>query len=240
VLKHRIIPTLLWDGVQCVKPVSFERPYRKLGSMEQYIQVMERRNIDELIILDIEATAKNRPPDFDKLRAFCDNLYCPVTYGGGICTLDHIRDALSNGADKVAIRHQINIIPKAVDKFGAQAIVGVIDYCNRPPHPILPMQTIDETAIYLESLGVGEILLTDTQQDGMMEGYNLELIELVTSAVDIPVIANGGCGEPVHMLQALEAGASAVAAGSMFLYTEYTPRDCARDLIEWGQDVRLA
>ena len=231
-LKNRIIPTLLWDGVQCVKPVSFERPYRKLGSMEQYIQVMERRNIDELIILDIEATAKNRPPDFDKLRTFCNNLYCPVTYGGGISSLDHIRDALSNGADKVAIRHRLDIVPQAVKKFGAQAIVGVLEFCEQDVR-------LDNSAIYLESIGVGEILLTDANRDGMMEGYNLDAIEIVSQAVNIPIIANGGCGEPVHMLQALEAGASAVAAGSMFLYTEFTPRDCARDLIEWGQDVRL-
>jgi len=238
-LKHRIIPTLLWDGMQCVKPVSFERPYRKLGTMEQYIRVIETRNVDELIIIDIEATPKGRPPNYVKLRQFCDNLYCPVTYGGGIRTLDDIRNALSNGADKVAIRHQIDIIPKAVEKFGAQAIVGVIDYCDRRNHPTLPMQPIDETSIYLESLGVGEILLTDTQKDGMMEGYNLALIELVSETVDIPVIANGGCGEPKHMLQALEAGASAVAAGSMFLYTEHTPRSCAEQLTEWGCDVRL-
>jgi len=202
--------------------------------MEQYIQVMERRNIDELIILDIEATPKEREPNFVKLRQFCDNLYCPVTYGGGIRTLDHIRTALSSGADKVAIRTCDDIMREAAEKFGSQAIVAVMDIDSYDGPEILGF-----FAQMLERMGAGEILLTDVPRDGTLEGYNIELIEAVSDAVDIPVIANGGCGEPVHMLQALEAGASAVAAGSMFLYTEYTPRDCARELIEWGQDVRL-
>jgi cyclase len=199
--------------------------------MEQYIRVIETRNVDELIILDIEATPKGRPPNYVKLRQFCDNLYCPVTYGGGIRTLDDIRDALSNGADKVAIKTHLDIIPKAAEKFGSQAIVAVLDNSVET--------AIGCDAAWCEDQGAGEILLTCRASDGTMDGYNLNLIEHAVMAVDIPVIANGGCGEPVHMLQALEAGASAVAAGSMFLYTEETPRTCAEKLTEWGCNVRL-
>lgn len=230
-LKKRIIPTLLWDGIQCVKPVAFERPYRKLGAMEQYVRVIEHRNVDELIIIDIEATPNKRKPNFVRLRQFCDNLYCPVTYGGGISTLDDIRDALNNGADKVAIKTHSELIYQGSRKFGSQAIVAVLDDSIET--------VVGCDAQRCRDQGAGEILLTCYVSDGLMEGYNLNLIQEASDAVDIPVIANGGCGEPVHMLQALEAGASAVAAGSMFLYTEETPRSCAEKLTEWGCDVRL-
>lgn len=233
-LKKRIIPILLWDGLQAVKPISFQRPYRKLGSMEQYVQVMERRGIDELIIIDIEATPHKRKPNFVKLRQFCDNLYCPVTYGGGINSLEDISMALNNGADKVAIKTRIDLLPRAARKFGKQALIYALDTYHN--------ETIEETmcrAVQAEHQGAGEILLTDTLLDGTMTRYNLDLIEAVSEALDIPVISNGGCGEPVHMLQAFEAGASAAAAGSMFLFTEHTPKSCAKQLTEWGADVRI-
>lgn len=235
-LKHRIIPVLLTDGNgQCVKPVAFERPYRKLGTMEQYIRVMESRNVDELIIIDIEATVQGREPDFAKLRSWCNNLFCPVTYGGGIRTLDHIRLALENGADKVAIKNQWLkhplFIKTAIQKFGAQAIVMVLDVHTDELLPDFPWHIFNE--------GAGEILLTDVSLDGTMEGYNNALIHEVSSQLSSPVVALGGCGEPVHMHQALEAGASAVAAGSMFLYTDHTPRSCAEFLSEMGNAVRV-
>lgn len=234
-LKHRTIPVLLTDGNgQCVKPIAFGRPYRKLGTMEQYIQIIERRNVDELIIIDIEATAQGRKPNFAKLRSWCDNLFCPVTYGGGISTLDHIRLALENGADKVAIKSAYNIIPEASNKFGKQAIVGVIDSFDEYDEYYYGWSA----SRYFEKLGVGEILLNDQNSDGKMKGYNIELIKQAKGVL-IPTVILGGCGEPVHMHQALAAGASAVAAGSMFLFTEHTPRSCAEFLNEMGHPVRL-
>jgi cyclase len=197
---------------------------------------MERRNIDELIIIDIEATPKQIRPNYVKLRQFCDNLYCPVSYGGGISSLDDIRDALNNGADKVCIKDSFyEIVEQAANKFGAQCIVAVLD-----THTSTTLdEEIIEIAKGMERRGAGEILLTDTQLDGTMIGYNLLLIEKICKAVNIPVIANGGCGSPEHMAQALDAGASAVAAGSMFLYTEHTPKSCAEYLKERGHAVRV-
>ncbi len=202
--------------------------------MEQYIQVMERRNIDELILIDIEATNKGVKPNFRQLRRFCDNLYCPVTYGGGIHSLDDIKEALNNGADKVAVRNK-PLMKQASEKFGAQCIVAVWE----EDATRVTSDEIEENLDWYHLNGVGEILLVDTLLDGTMEGYSLHLIKMVSEISNIPIIACGGCGEPVHMLQALEAGASAVAAGSMFLYTEHTPRSCAEELTQWGQDVRL-
>ena len=236
-LKHRIIPVLLTDGKgQCVKPVVFERPYRKLGTMEQYINVIETRNVDELIIIDIEATAQKRKPDYAKLRNWCSNLFCPVTYGGGISTLDDIRLALENGADKVAIKSNYSIMKEGAYKFGSQAIVGVIDSYDSYDSYDNYYYAWSQARLFTEH-GAGELIVTDENKDGVMEGYNTDLIRHIVSKM--PVVALGGCGEPEHMAQALDAGASAVAAGSMFLYLDITPKDCARYLNEKGYKVRL-
>lgn len=235
-LKYRVIPVLLTDGTgQCVKPVAFSRPYRKLGTMEQYIRVMENRNIDELIIIDITASEQQREPNFEKLRSWCDNLFCPVTYGGGISSIRHIETALRNGADKVAIKRNNLIIEEASRKFGSQAIVGVVD---SPDDRFDYIMDISAAMMYEEE-GAGEILLTGMQYDGKLEGYNQELIHVVTREVSIPVIALGGCGVASDMYMAISNGASAVAAGSMFLYTDITPKDCARMLDELGVPARV-
>jgi len=234
-LKTRIITTLLWDGTNCVKPITFGRPYRKLGPILQYVKVADRRNIDELILIDICATAESRRPDVAEISAIASHLFCPLTVGGGINSLDDISNLLrSGGADKVAIKSATGIIPEAARKFGAQSIVGVIDH-----DPSFPLEWTAQYARKLQAQGCGEILLTDTRCDGKLSGYNLVLIDAVTRVVDIPVIASGGCGEPDHMLQAIRNGADAVAAGSMFLYTENTPRICAEYLNSEKIPVRI-
>jgi imidazole glycerol-phosphate synthase subunit HisF len=233
-LKTRIITTLLWDGTNCVKPVAFCRPYRKLGPILQYLKVADRRNIDELILIDICATTEERAPLFAEISEITKNCFYPVTIGGGISALYDVAELLRNGADKVAIRTATQIIPTASKKFGAQAIVGVIDYDKT-----FPLDWVASYAAELEARGCGEILLTDTDYDGRMRGYNLELIDRVTRAVTIPVIASGGCGDPDDMLRAIRHGAHAVAAGSMFLYTDYTPKICAEYLDSEKIPVRL-
>lgn len=243
-LKHRVIPTLLTDGVQCVKPVAFQRPYRKLNTMTSYIQVMERRNIDELIIIDIEATPNKREPNYALIRSFADKLFMPLCVGGGIHHLDHIKKLLDNGADKVCINSGVrkeDFIYHASRRFGSQAIVwslDVTDGCIRSNDEICNI-SLKEACENMQEAGVGEILLTDTHSDGVMDGYSYSLIKRISSYVTIPVIANGGCGEPEHMAKALLAGASAVAAGSMFLYTEHTPKDCVEYLNAKEFAVRL-
>lgn len=226
---------MLTDGTGvCVKPIAFERPYRKLGTMEQYVNTMESRDVDELIIIDIEATKEGRKPNYEKLRSWCNNLFCPVTYGGGISSLDDIRLALENGADKVAIKTNNLIIGPASRKFGAQAIVAVIDVDVKDQ-----WHNVAEYAMVVEQDGAGEILLTDMERDGKLDGYFNQLIGYISEMVSIPVISLGGCADPSHMAEALDAGASAVAAGSMFLYTDWTPKSCARYLSDRGYAVRL-
>lgn len=229
-LKKRIITTLLFDEtMQIVKPVAFNRPYRRLGTMMQYIRVIENRNVDELIMIDITATEQKRKPNFEKLREFTTHIFAPVVYGGGISSLDDIRDALNSGADKVAIKTMHELIKPASRKFGSQAIVGVVN----------TYWTGWAWAKYCEGQGAGEILLTDTNKDGRMNGYNIKMIKNTVENVSIPVIANGGCSSPYDMKEALDCGASAVAAGSLFLFTEHTPRSCAKYLSEKGYEVRV-
>lgn len=242
-LKHRIITTLLFDDtLQCVKPVAFGRPYRRLGPLTQYIKVVERRNVDELILLDICATQNGRAPFFKELSVLCSNIYAPVCYGGSIRSLDDIKMALDHGADKVAIKtklEDLEFIARAAEKFGSQCIVAAVDIKDNRVDSIPNILPIERIFEILVQYGVGEILLTDTKQDGTLNGYNLDIIRVCSNAVGIPIIANGGAGAPSHMVEAIRAGANAVAAGSMFLYTEFTPKMCAEELHKNNIPVRL-
>ena len=225
-LKTRIIPVLQWDGIQAVKTTQFRRPPRPVGSMMQHVMNMQRRDIDELIILDINATRDNREPAYNKIEEYARELYCPLTVGGGVSKIEHIKNLLNSGADKVAIKTATRIIPEAVEKFGAQCIVKVIDAGDNKYEGDIP--------------NAGEVLATSISYEGMKNGYNLKLIKaLKLIGYKCPIIINGGCGTPEHMLEAIQAGAHAVAASSMFLFTAFTPKDCSRYLHEHGIQVRL-
>jgi cyclase len=173
-------------------------------------------------------------PRFDAVSKLCDNLFCPVTIGGGVKNVNDIGRLLRCGADKVAVnrmaRESPYLIRTASERFGAQAITVSMDI--RGDEPVV------DRAVELERLGAGEILLTSVERDGMMEGYDLELIRSVSSAVSIPVIAAGGCGSYEHMEQALAAGAHAVAAGAFFQFCEATPKGAARHLKASGINTR--
>src|SRR5688572_26855901 len=127
-LKHRIIPVILFDGSYCVQTTQFKKPARRIGPIGQYVNNIAKRNVDELIIIDINATREKRRPYFDKIKEFTSNQFCPVTYGGGIRSLEDI-DVLIKycGVDKVAIKTNFALIDSAAKKFGAQAIVYSMD-----------------------------------------------------------------------------------------------------------------
>lgn len=244
-LKTRIIPVLQWDGIQAVKTKQFQRPARPVGSMMQHIEVLERRNIDELIILDINATLEEREPLYEEIKEYTSKLYCPVTIGGGISKLKHIEKLLKVGADKVAIGHNIlnaSLIPQAIEKFGSQCITGIINHnyfgymkCHKGcPH------SSERVVQYLtQNWPLGELIIQSITCDGIINsGYDTGGIRVLSKLTNIPVIALGGCGKPEHMLEVLRSGASAVAASSMFLFTDITPKDCAIYLKEHGVATR--
>jgi len=251
-LKNRIIPTLLWKNVGLVKGRGFDSR-RRVGTILPAVNVYNLRQVDELILVDITATAESRDPDYATVEEISRECFVPLTVGGGIRTLDHIRELLRHGADKVCINSAAyrdpELIRQAADRFGSQCILASIDYrtTSQGPRCFRSCGTEDtgrdpvSWARELEASGAGEILLTSIERDGTMEGYDTATLAQVSAAVRIPVIASGGCGCYAHMAQALEEGhASAVAAASIFHFTQQTPQEAKHFLRSRGLPVRLA
>lgn len=230
-LAVRVIPTLLAKGTRLVKGKRFSAD-RIVGHVQQAARVHQARGVDELIILDVEATPKGRGPNFDAIRALTEDCFMPLTVGGGVRTMDDIERLLKAGADKVAIKTCLQLGWDASKRFGSQAIVAVMD--ELPPYHL-----VDDVARMCQDMGYGEIILTAIEREGTMDGYDLGLISTVSAAVTIPVIAHGGCSGPEDMLAAIRAGASAVAAGALFQFTDHTPMSCARWLSQRGVETRL-
>lgn len=246
-LAHRIIPTFLIRGETLVKGRQFES-WRSVGHPLTAVKTHQARGVDELIILDIGATPEGRGPNLALIEKLTAECFSPVTVGGGVRNVLDVRDLLNAGADKVAICTGLakgSLVRQCADKFGSQAIVAAIDYtidgvvfeCGKTQTSWLPHYIAE--AQYDGGMGAGEILLTSVQREGMMTGYGLEVIRQTCELVRCPVVAHGGCGSPQHMLEAINAGASAVAAGALFQFTDTTPKDCAKYLHKHGIEVRL-
>jgi imidazole glycerol-phosphate synthase subunit HisF len=250
-LKTRVMPILLHKDVGLVKGIRFESA-RRVGSLMQAIKVYNMRQVDELVFLDITATPGGRPPDFDLVDDFADECFMPLTVGGGIRSITDVQRLLAVGADKIAINtaavEQPVLISEIADRFGAQCVVVSID-AKRTSDDAWMVYThsgsratgvgVVEWAERVVELGAGEILLTSIDRDGTMQGYDVDLIRAVASVVSVPVIAAGGAGNYEHMAEALiHGGASAVAAAAMFHFTEQTPLQAKRALLEHGIPVR--
>ena len=250
-LKVRVIPTLLWKEFGLVKGVGFDS-WRRVGTMMPAIKVYNTRQVDELIVLDITATFEGRVPDYDSVNEFSAECFVPLTVGGGIRELADIRNLLRAGADKVAINSAAyrnpGLVREAADQFGSQCIVVSIDarksadgsfecysHCGTRPTG----KPVDSWAREVERLGAGEILLTSIERDGTMQGYDLDLIGSVTRSAGIPVIASGGAGKYQDMYEAISvANGSAVAAASIFHFTQQTPMEAKKFLSANGIAVR--
>lgn len=236
-LAKRIIPTILVRGQTAFKGPGFgAQCTRSVGSALAIARTHARRGVDELLILDIGATPEGRGPDLELVRALSDDCYIPITVGGGVKTLDDIDALLRAGADKVAIGFGLwerpVFISDAIDRFGAQAIVGVVVHEDDGYDFAIIAQAIKE-------FGVGECFLQSEDREGELRGYDLESIQEFCSRMTIPVIVSGGCSGPEDMLAAIRAGADGVAAGALFQFTDTTPRDCAHYLKANGIEVRL-
>lgn len=234
-LKTRIIPVITWDGMTAVQTMGFKNP-RSIGSIEQMLAVYAYRACDELAILDITASEQQREPNFRAMAAFSANIFCPLTIGGGVSSVEHGVELIKKGADKVVIGTHASrgLMTACAKRFGSQSVVAALDVA-----PESSQEAQVALALWFQHVGAGEIFLTCQASQGCRKGYNLELIRRVSAAVKIPVVAHGGCGHPSHMLDALNAGAHAVAASSMFAFTHWTPRTCAEFLSSHGVKVRL-
>ena len=251
-LKVRVMPTLLHKEVGLVKGVAFDS-WRRVGSAMQAIKVYNMREVDEMVFLDISATREERTPDFRLIDELADECFMPLTVGGGIRTIEDVGQLLKVGADKVSVNSAAietpEIISQIAERFGAQCAVVSIDV-RRADDGKAEVFTRSGTlatgkdpirhARDAERLGAGEILLTSINRDGTLTGYDIDLIRDVSAAVSIPVIASGGAGNYEHMAAALrDGGASAVAAASMFHFTEQTPLGAKKYLRQAGFHVRL-
>jgi cyclase len=249
-LAHRVIPIVLHRGHTVVKGSKFNS-WRSVGHVMQAIRTYQKRGVDELVLLDIAATPEGRGPDFAMVEELSAELFCPLTVGGGVRSVDDVRGLLRAGGDKVAICSAVvedaELLQSCADRFGSQAVVFALDvkegriasHCGARTWDSHPTEGITTQARCAADLGAGEILLTSIDREGTMAGYDLDLIRSVSEAVDIPVIANGGCSGYEDMENAIKAGASAVAAGALFTFTDATPREAAIYLQEHGIEARV-
>jgi imidazole glycerol-phosphate synthase subunit HisF len=216
------------------------------------VKVYNTRDVDELLLVDIMANLEGTAPDYESVHDFADECFVPFTVGGGITSTTHIQHLLRAGADKISINTAAyanpGLIDEAASRYGAQCVVASIDARCAPTGGFECYSHSGTTptgkdpaawAHELEDRGAGEILITSIDRDGTMDGYDLALIETIVCAVNVPVIASGGAGNYEHLRQAIqEAGASAVAAASIFHFTEQTPAAAKRYLAAAGIHVR--
>ena len=252
-LSARIIPCLDVDDGRVVKGIRFKE-LRDAGDPVQVAQAYETQGADELVFLDITASSDDRKTMRDLVEETASTCFMPVTVGGGIRNLDNIREMLLCGADKVSINTAAILNPELVDqastRFGNQCIVVAIDakkkssgdgwhvytHGGRNPTALDAIQWAEEVV----HRGAGEILLTSMDRDGTKEGFDLELTRAISEAVEVPVIASGGVGNPTHLVDGIIQGrASAVLAASIFHYGEYTIDQAKTEMKKAGIPVRL-
>lgn len=251
-LKVRVIPTLLWKQFGLVKGVGFDS-WRRVGSLLPAVKLYNQREVDELVLVDIVAHQSADDLDFEYIDELSQDCFVPLTVGGGITRIEQVQKLLRAGADKVCVNTAAYTCPELIseiaNRHGSQCIVASIDvrknpigsewkcFSNAGKQPT--GRNVCEWAREIEDLGAGEILITAIERDGTFQGYDLALIEAVVHAVRIPVIASGGAGNYQHMVDAVkQAGASAVAAASMFYFTEQTPAGAKAAMQMAGIPVR--
>lgn len=248
-LAHRIIPTILVRGRQLVKGIAFDS-WRSVGIATQAARIHSMRGVDELVILDISATREGRGPDLGMIEELSETCFMPLAVGGGVRGIDDAQALLRAGADKVVVGSGgPEVIHQITKRVGQQAVVASVDYKGSFDEGALPRAYTHNGTRDVDSLpgrlfevglaGAGEILLTAIELEGTMRGYDICPIYASSRTINVPLIASGGCGEYRHMLEAIQAGANAVAAGAMFQFTDYTPRGAAEYLHVAGVEVRL-
>jgi cyclase len=229
--RTRVIPCLLLRGRGLVKTRRFKEPVY-VGDPVNAVRIFSEKEADELVVLDIDASRVGREPDYELVAEIAGECFMPMAYGGGIRTLDQVRRLIRSGVEKVVVNsaalESTRVITEAAEVFGSQAVVGAVDVkrtvlgryrvVGKSATTESPWKPEDQVRRLVEA-GAGEIFLNSVDRDGTMEGYDLDLIRSVTRHVSVPVVACGGAGTVEHLVEAVrDAGASAVAAGSMFVF----------------------
>ena len=251
-LAKRVVPCLDIDAGRVVKGTRFVN-LRDIGDPVELAERYERQGADELVLLDITAASDARAAALDVLRRAAGRVFIPVTLGGGMRSVEDMRAALKAGADKVSINsaavERPNLISEAARAFGTQCVVLAVDVrrSDTPSgwevitHGGRKPTGRDALAWMREGFerGAGEILLTSMDRDGTQAGYDLDLLRAVSDAVPLPLIASGGAGNPDHLRDALEAGADATLAASIFHDGQYTVGEVKVRLAKAGLVVRV-
>jgi len=253
-LSVRLIPCLDVADGRVVKGINF-KDLQDAGDPVESAKAYEEQGADELVFLDINASAENRNIMHDVVARTADQCFMPLTVGGGLRTIQDIHDMLAAGADKVSLNTSAvknpDIVKEASSHFGNQCIVVAID-ARRIPNETGKWEVythggrnptgidVVDWAQTVVALGAGEILLTSMDCDGVQTGYDIELTKTVSEAVDVPVIASGGAGNLDHLVEVVKQGkASAVLAASIFHYGTYTIGEAKQALADAGLPARL-
>ena len=244
----RIIPCMDVDAGRVVKGTRFI-DIRDAGDPVELAAFYDEHGADELVFLDITATSDKRATVVDLARRAADQVFVPFTIGGGVRTVEDAQAVLDAGADKVSVNSAAVARPELLEemarRFGNQCVVLAVD-ARRRDGSWEVVTAGGRTPTGLDALewvragverGAGEVLLTSMDRDGTKDGYDLELVSAVARAVDVPVIASGGVGEPRHMAEGIQAGADAALAASIFHYGEWTI-DAAQALAAAGVAMR--
>ena len=248
-LKVRIIPLLLLKGASLVKSVGFT-DHRVVGDAVSAIKVFSQRFADEMVILDLDAAERGTVNHslLSRISEFCN---MPVAFGGGVNTLEKADILFRSGADKIVVNSvfftDLDVVRAVINKYGSQSIILSIDvvlengdysvYYNNGNTRLLDKSLI-ETIVLAEQVGVGEILINDIARDGMMNGFDLELLQKVRSLVAVPLIIAGGCGSKEDFKDAFNLGADAVSAGSVFHWVGESIIGIKNYLNEYNINVR--
>ena len=229
-MRARVIPVLLLKGEGFYKTRKFKNEVY-IGDPINALKIFNEKEVDEIVVLDIGICRTGSEPNYSKLKETVSECFMPLAYGGGIKSSEAVKKLLSIGIEKAIINtaayEQPELINELVAKFGSSTIVGSIDvrkgrwgkysvYIKGGTVKI--PYTPKEWAVKLTKMGVGELIVTAIDHDGEMDGYDIELITLISNAVQVPVVANGGAASVQDFINAVKAGASAVAAGAMFVF----------------------
>ena len=251
-LKNRIIPCLDVKNGRVVKGINFVDLIDAGDPVEQ-AKIYDKQGADELCFLDITASNENRNIILDTVKNTAEKCFMPLTVGGGVRTLEDIRNLLLAGADKVSINTAAvtnkNLVKDSAEKFGSQCIVVAVDakkikenkweiftHGGRKSTGIDAIKFVEN----MESIGAGEILLTSMDRDGTKKGFDLDLTKKISNLVNIPVIASGGAGNLEHLYQGIKIGkADAVLAASIFHFGEFSIKDAKKYLDTRGIPVRI-
>ena len=250
-LARRIIPCLDVDAGRVVKGIRFV-DIRDAGDPVEMAAVYDEEGADELVFLDITASWERRDTMSDVVRRTAEQVFIPLTVGGGVRGVDDVRNMLRAGADKVSLNtaavRDPDVLRASADEFGSQCIVIAIDArrANGSWEVVVEggrtptgLDAIDWARRATGEHGAGEVLLTSMDRDGTKDGYDLELTRMIADAVEVPVIASGGAGAPEHFASALtEGGADAALAASVFHFGEMRISDVKRHLAARGIPVR--